>query len=227
MNNIAYSDEYQLHRKSYDYIFDDKYKREVNSKALCNGKYILETTCYEDNSQEKLKYNVNVSKTIVFDSKMHKISEFKNIDNGADFFFIIDHLDGNEYLFFHIDLYGYSVLNLVNSEVYHYIPEESFRQQEETFIWANAYYCKQNNLLAVDGCYWAAPYSTEIYDMSEPEKLPYNRVFNSYDMVDKIYTGCDVIALRWTEKGNIILECFENEDDLSPSEKEIDISQIK
>ena len=37
----------------------------------------------------------------------------------------------------------------------HFIPEESFTGHEETFIWTDVLYCSKNNILAVDGCFWA------------------------------------------------------------------------
>ena len=67
------------------------------------------------------------------DEKM--IYEWKNIYNISRYATIIKHSDGNKYLLFSIDLYGYSVLNLKTLECINYIPSESYLDNKETFIW--------------------------------------------------------------------------------------------
>ena len=54
----------------------------------------------------------------------------------------------------------------------HYIPAQSYgkypEEFEETFLWCKCYYNPVNDLLAVDGCYWACPYSLIVLDFSHP-----------------------------------------------------------
>lgn len=60
---------------------------------------------------------------------------------------------------FRRDLYGYSVYEVESGREMHYIPS-----QAGTFIWTDANYDFQSNLLAVEGCFWASTYSVIVLD---------------------------------------------------------------
>ena len=100
------------------------------------------------------------------------IFEWKNTDGRSRVADIIHHSDGNDYFIFDEDLYGYSVLELSSMKSMHYIPAESYAEPEEatqeTFIWGDCFYNPETNLLAVNGCYWACPYSVIVLDFSNP-----------------------------------------------------------
>ena len=85
---------------------------------------------------------------------------------------LIHHSNGNDYFVFDEDLYGYSVLDLKTLECMHYLPAESYREppeaSEETFLWCDCFYNPQTDLLAVEGCYWAAPYGVIVVDFRRP-----------------------------------------------------------
>lgn len=182
-NNVAYTNEYLEYRKQFDYIFIDKYKRGSDKiKQLKDGRQTLITSYYVDDSYEVSKYYVHTSKTLVLGCNNNTVAEIRNIIHSVDFFSEVEHSNGKRYLLFSIDVFGYSIMDLSNYEVYHYIPEESFKGDEETFIWTNVLYCSKNNTIAVDGCFWAAPSGTNIYDFSIPERLPYEMLYSSYDM---------------------------------------------
>lgn len=221
--NIAYTEEYQNHRKKFDYLFDDKYKCD-DSRAITilDGKFCLIINYYSDPSYQVFKYNVSTSKTEIYDTEGKKITEFRNVDHHVDFYSVVEHSNGRHYLFFSIDLYGYSVMDLSNFNTYHYIPKESFSDLGETFIWTKVLYCKVNNIIAVDGCIWAFPYGTEFYDFSVPEEFPYKLIYTSHEMDGEIDINSDVTPLRWTEDGKIVLECCLNKDEPT-IEKTIDI----
>jgi hypothetical protein len=121
-------------------------------------------------------------------------------------------------------LYGYSIIDLLNYKVYHYIPEESFTGHEETFIWTDVLYCSKNNILAVDGCFWACPSSTYFFDFSYPEELPYDVIYNSYDMGGEVNINSDVTPMRWNEDGTIVIKCCVDEEGTKEMEKVIDVS---
>ena len=103
------------------------------------------------------------------DKKM--IYEWKNIYDKSRYATIIKHSDGNKYLLFSIDLYGYSVLNLKTLECINYIPSESYLDNKETFIWCDVNYNPKNNLLVVSGCYFASPYSLIVLDFTKPMEI--------------------------------------------------------
>lgn len=227
--NIAYTNEYKKYRDEIRYVFDEKYKcYDVETKLLSDGKHTLITTYYSDDSYEISKYNIHASKTQVIDSMKNKVAEFENINHDGNIFSVVEHSNGKNYLIFSIDLYGYSIMDLSNYNVYHYIPEESFSGHKETFIWTEAYYCKENNIIAVDGCYWACPFCTEFFDFSNPEELPFKCIYSSYEMEDEISIENDVTPIHWNSDGTIVLSCCTDDEGNRQIQKTIDIvSRIK
>lgn len=100
------------------------------------------------------------------------IFEWKNTDGNSRMASIIYHADGYTYFVFDEDLYGYSVLNLDSLQCMHFIPAESYGtypdEFKETFIWCGCFYNPENNLLAVDGCFWACPGDVIVLDFKDP-----------------------------------------------------------
>lgn len=81
--------------------------------------------------------------------------------------------DGKEYLFFCPHYQHQAVVDLETHEVVHHA--------YDTFCWAKAYPSPSANILAVDGCYWAAGYDLRFYDISDPmaEKFPILKTVDS------------------------------------------------
>lgn len=141
--------------------------------------------------------------------------QWRNLDNDGEFQQMIHHANGEKYLIFRQDLYGYSVLNLETLEDFHYFPEEAFPQEKEkfseTFIWTDVFYSSKNNLLAVIGCFWACPSSVILLDFTDPmvaqEKwLDLHLVVDStYDLYD------DLTFLAWNNDGSLTLQGENNE----------------
>lgn len=225
--NVAYTEEYQKHRKSFEYIFNEKYKSDIERREFLNGKLTLETTFYSDSSGEVTEYNMFASKTEVFDFNINKVSEFTNINHSTDFFTLVEHSNGKNYLFFSTDLYGYSIMDLSDYSINHFIPEESFIDHQETFIWTQVLYCKSNNIIAVDGCYWACPTSIEFYNFSNPDGFPLEKIYSSYDMEDELNIDVDVTPVRWNDDGTFVLRCCDKDDSDNEYEKTIDILSRK
>jgi hypothetical protein len=87
---------------------------------------------------------------------------------------IFRHANGRTYLIFYENLYGYSVLDFSSMKTVNYIPRESAKHDEhfeETFIWMIPHYDPSSNLLAVEGCVWAAPYSIIVLDFCDPMRI--------------------------------------------------------
>lgn len=225
-NNIAYSIEYQEYRKTFDYVFQERYKTKSEEVPLTDGKHILRISYFNDESCEYSKYQVQTSETEVFDNNFNKVAEFRNINHSVNFYSVVEHSNGKNYLIFSIDLYGYSVMNLENYHVYNFVPEESFKGEVETFIWTDVCYSKKNNIIAVDGCYWACPSSAEFFDFSTPENLPYEKILSSFDMEGQLNIDTDVIPVRWNNDGSIVLKCCIDSEGKDEVEKVVDIVSI-
>ncbi len=100
------------------------------------------------------------------------VFQWKNTDGRSRMAKIIHHSNGNDYLVFDEDLYGYSVLDLQDLNCLHYLPAESYgkypEEFEETFIWCDCFYNPQTDMLAVEGCYWACPGNIIVLNFSRP-----------------------------------------------------------
>lgn len=59
-------------------------------------------------------------------------------------------------------LYGYDVLDLGAGTLQHVVEREG-----EDFIWTGVSLAPNQQLLAIDGCYWACPYSIRILHVGE------------------------------------------------------------
>jgi len=83
----------------------------------------------------------------------------------------VQHPNGNEYLLCGEDYQGYSTLNLTTGKYQLYFPEAGYKGFG--FCWVQVHPSPDGLVLAVDGCYWACPYELVIFDIHNPENLPY------------------------------------------------------
>ena len=65
---------------------------------------------------------------------------------------------------------GYGWLNLLTGEQSFYEPDDD----QQYFCWISAHsHDTKNQLLEIDGCYWAAPFERMTFDFSDPLTFPY------------------------------------------------------
>ena len=161
-----------------------------------------------------------------------------NINDDGEFYQLFPHANGNHYLVFREDLYGYSVLEVETGRTMHYIPEKSWpldgRQGEETFIWTNVAYDAATNLLAVWGCYWACPNSMVFLDFSDPlSEQDCGCWVEMHEIMDPDYDLFDDIEMtNWNIRGWTCFECTSATDagwteELVPQEKILDAVRNK
>ena len=173
MENVAYTKEYKdrieyFHNELFkpDYLRDERLiEIDKDISALIRD---YSTKSYNEKYE---KYTL-VPSLLASEGTIYKngleIYSYRSIDDGGDPTTFI-HQNGNKYLVFHKDLYGYSVLDLMTMQVFDYFPAESF-PEGETFIWCDIHYNPQNNIMAVGGCFWAVPYSVILVDFTNPMK---------------------------------------------------------
>ncbi len=90
--------------------------------------------------------------------------------NLAGFWFTWVLRGDGEYLLCGEDYQGYNVIDLAHARNVLTFPLEAYDGQG--FCWGAAYPSPNGQLLAVEGCYWGAPYDIVIYDFSEPLRSP-------------------------------------------------------
>lgn len=206
MKNAAYTKEYHKYRQQQEKVYCAENLCDEESTAL-SAHLSAVKRCFR---VETAGYLLHASECELTDETKSVVYTWRNINDDGEFYKIIEHSDGNQYLIFRIDLYGYSVLNLSTLQDFHYIPSGSF-PEGETFIWTDVFYNRKNNMLAVSGCYWACPYEIMLLDfsrpMTEPEELISVQKCLAHSAAS--YDDIDFAAWRGTD---LILHAFNTED---------------
>jgi hypothetical protein len=128
----------------------------------------------------------------------------------------VEHSNGNEYLLCGDDYQGYTVINLTQETMNSYLPPEALKGYG--FCWVVVHPSPDGLTLAVDGCYWAAPYELVLYDFSDPSTLPLPE-FKRFEGIENV--------IGWEDNIAIIFECHYDTrasdgvkySDLSPEEQ--------
>lgn len=170
MRNAAYSPQYLAYlRDLQERLVCDEYKEGQDFRMLGDGLQ-LEITRYARPHSDNQVDRADACRLL---SANGDLLYTYHAFNGAGLSSIFRHSNGKQYFIFQRDLYGYSALDMETLWDYHYIPQASacYGQRgafEETFIWTGLHYNAENSVLAVDGCYWAAPYGILLTDFSDP-----------------------------------------------------------
>ena len=222
--NIAYSQEYKEQR--------EKYLSLITPESRCtyfDGSHELEggySVHYKVYHGEMKTWNAFPSENALLDKDGNPAFVWHNIDHNGNVSHIFRHANGKQYLLFHIDLYGYSILELESGKEFHYVPSESFSKDgngfDETFLWVVPHYDPESNLIAVEGCYWAYPYSVIVTDFSDPfAEQPTERWIDIHALIDPNFERYDDIDfVRW-ESGALCVNCHRSSDDRNDQCEEI------
>lgn len=162
MANAAATTKYKEYQEEFLPLFKTENLSKKEQLQL-SGTYNISIEKY---SAKIGKYNRRGSRSFFFKGEEF-IKEWYCIDDDAQFYSLIIHKNGREYLVFRQDLYGYSVLDIEKRSIMQFFPEYSL-DMGETFIWTDIHYNQANNILAVEGCYWAWPYSVQLFDFTDP-----------------------------------------------------------
>lgn len=116
---------------------------------------------------------------------------------------IINHSNGHRYYPFNVDLYGISYIDIDTLEMYNYIPRgicaDSSVLCGESFIVTNLFYDISTDLIAYEGCYWAATSDVMAGDFSDP--LNFNpHLISIHKLLDSEYEEFDDVDFeKWGE----------------------------
>lgn len=208
--NIYHTKEYQSQRNDYlSGIVAPENKVETEKIPLDAGFFLMST-------EYTFKKQGNISKTAYEQSLISpdgtKIHSWQIADSHdfTDFAAIFTHSDSRLYFIYKEDLYGYSVLRLSDRKELHYIPRGIVTDGKfmgESFIMTDFHYCRENNIAAAGGCFWAAPYDTALLDMTSPLSEP-KKLVTVHDIIDPNYendTLEDIDFKKW-DNGFLVLE---------------------
>jgi len=215
--NMAYTPEYQEQRKRWAAIFSSEYLSDTKTTELDEGYSAITRNYYG----EVENCNLRASDTILLASSGEEIYRWRNLDNGGEFISVIRHSNGNIYLLFRIDLYGYGVYDLTNWKEFFYIPKE-----RESFIWTGVNYNPVNDMLAVSGCIWGAPFSLYLLDFSNP--MAETKWVDVIELLEGGYDKYDALDfIRWDRDILVVLatEWFDTGGKIETVQKELAISE--
>lgn len=202
LRNAAYSDKYREECAKFQPLFSDENRAEDEIIALPEDYKIFKTT-YRG---EVNGCNLHGSSCVLVDSRGEIIHTWNNFDDSAEFHTLIHHRNGNKYLVYRQELYGYTVFDLTNKRDFQYYPQ-CVLDGREYFIWTDVHYNPLNNLLAVSGCIWAAPWGTLVVDFANPMAEPkfQHDIINCLEGGYDVYDDADFV--RW-DGLNLILSCY-------------------
>ena len=137
------------------------------------------------------------------------IFEWDNVYGSSKLASVIHHSDGNDYFLFDVDLYGYCVFNITDNKMGAHkliTPYINSDVCEESFLWVVPHYDEKTDILAVEGCIWACPYSVIVLDFSDPSWfMGPEKWVDIHDQIDPDYTKyCNIDFESWTDLGLLV-----------------------
>ena len=102
-------------------------------------------------------------------------------------------------------MYGYSVYDIAAKTTFSYAPMHSWTRGE-TFIGTDIDYNPRNDILTVNGCYWACPCETFLLRITDPMQ-PFSAYLSLQHLLDEDYEKYEDITLARREGSDLILKC--------------------
>ena len=106
-------------------------------------------------------------------------------------------------MFYKSDLYGYSVFSIDTKETFDYYP----KHKGETFIGTDIYFNSNNNVFAVEGCYWACPVDTFLIKIDNPLEQ-FKKYVNTHLIIEGDYDKYDDTKFVEWIGNDVKLECY-------------------
>jgi len=168
------------------FAHENKQADSLESHASPSGKYSLEITEYGSPK------GWNCSRGVV-KSGVSVVAVVNRNYGIFPFAWAEQHPNGHDYLICGEDYMGQTVIELDTGERRDHVSEG------EGFCWASYSVSPNRRFVAVHGCYWACPYQTVIFDITEPLALPYRRVWE----LDAVSAARDVRKFTWNEDNSL------------------------
>ncbi|KAH0785403.1 hypothetical protein GPJ56_010814 [Histomonas meleagridis] len=200
--NVANTERYKEWQKQYSSVFVPENLQRSDETKLIEG-YSVHSKFFQGGENSLSAYENEL-----VDYQGQVIYRWRNLDSHQSLS-MFKHRNGNHYLVFQIELYGYSVYELEAGKEMHFVPlqvhPENKKNFVEVFIWTSADYDPNSDLLAVGGCYWACPWSTIVVDFADPlHEQPVEHWLYVEDLIDSKQIDGDVDFESWVD-GNLLL----------------------
>lgn len=199
LNNAAYSEAYIKQCAELDELFVSENQIREHEITLSKGYYVLSSQF------ERIVGDVteNGSNSSLYNSEHKLVHQWRSYTFKDRLYKMIEHSDGNLYLFYRQELYGYSLFNITTGEAFQYYPQAALDEVETFIITDVMYYDPIHEMLVTSGCYWAAPYSVMLLDFASPLNTPRYQIdvrskiengYYDYDDID--FVGCSGDELK-------------------------------
>jgi hypothetical protein len=168
---LSPEEQYQYFRLQIESRFIEANRKGKPTEVLSpSGKYRLVTSIYstEPGKWEYTRGQVYSGDTLIADVKRN-YSSFWHA-------WVEDHPNGHSYFLCGENYQGHTIIELDTKKRIDSRPREGMQREftsEHGFCWAFVEPSPDKLTLALEGCFWAAPYETLLLDFSEPMKLPY------------------------------------------------------
>ena len=142
--------------------FVEENRGESRESLSPSGKYKLVLTPYTTSKGSWSYTRGEVFRT----SDGERVADVKR--NYSSFFhlWMEEHVDGHDWLVCGEDYQGQTFCELDTGRVKSHIPDAAF--DGHGFCWTDCELLADGKTLKVDGCYWACPYETRLYDVTNP-----------------------------------------------------------
>lgn len=166
-----------------------------------SGNYVLEV-CAHSSGEATWSYSRGTVRRCQDQSVVADV-----VRNFGSFWFAWVEQKGEEFLLCGEDYQGYNVINLNTGENVLTFPPEAF--DGVGYCWVAAHPSPDGCVIAVEGCYWACPYSLVFYDFTDPLRSPLPELAR-YEDLDQVqgWTSSDEFAFTVGEDADRKVEVW-------------------
>ena len=211
LENAYDTEAFEKYKEYYVECFREENISEEEEKEISFG-YRIRSITY---TTQKKGYELYTYKQYLLDAQGREIYDWNLFDNHdfLNFSDVILHSDGEKYFIFKECLYGYSVLHLSDLKSLHYVPYGQVSKTDsavsigESFIMTDFYYNKEANMIAANGCFWAAPVDVVVIDFKQPLEAP-KKMLTCHDLIDPNYENDDLedVEFKGWDKDELIVQ---------------------
>lgn len=211
LENAYDTEAFEKYKEYYVECFREENISEEEEKEISFG-YRIKSVTY---TTQKKGYELYAYKQYLLDTQGEEIYDWILYDTHdfLNFSNVVLHSDGEKYFIFKECLYGYSVLRLSDFKVMQYVPFGQVAEEEQTmtisesFIMTDFHYNAEANMIAANGCFWAAPIDVVVIDFMHPLEEP-KRMLTCHDLIDPNYENDDLedVGFKGWNKDELVVQ---------------------
>lgn len=213
MPNVYGTKQYEEYLKQCDQFIrekaQDKYEWTLYDTIIKTYKeYKAQLGLYIQKNLEDERKTLFEATKLTIEKNGEQIYACPNMLDRCDLLYFFNY-NGQDYLLFRKDLYGYALLNLETLEEHNYFPS-AVVEHDESFIVTDAHLFR--DILILEGCFWACPYSCYLLDL---------KTFKTHDLRRETFNSNDNIQIKENSATIIYYDDDDNPDPVTYSYEEL------